>query len=100
MPKQPNRYQQMERYMCMTLALDLALFILYLVCAGSGIIWLKAICAILTILISGLCLVFLYLTKELLRERSLWMSVSAAAIALCVIFSLILNFPSPNPLIS
>lgn len=97
MSKQPNRYQQMERYMCMTLALDLVLFVVYLISAGSGIVWMKVICAILAILISGLCLAFLYLTNELLRERSLWMTVSAAAIAICTIFSLILNFPSPNP---
>jgi len=27
----------------------------------------------------------------------LWMSVSAAAVVLCLLFSLILNMPSPNP---
>lgn len=97
MKKDQSRYKQMERYMCCTLAADLLIFIAYLIAAGNGIVWLKVIFAILTILVSCLCLVFLYLSKELLRPRSLWMSVSSAAILICLLFSLILNFPSPNP---
>ena len=97
MENQKTRYQKMQLKMCAALALDLILFIVYLIVAGNGIIWLKVIIAILAILLSLLCLAFLYLTKELLRQRSLWMSVMAAAIAICLLFSLILNFPSPNP---
>ena len=82
----------------MTYALiaDAVLFVLYLICAGSGIIWLKVILAILAIALSGLCLFFLYSTRELLRQRSLWMSACAAAVLICTLASLILNFPSPN----
>lgn len=97
MAKRRNRYKEMERYMGFALAGDLLLFIAFLIASGCGITWLKVIFSILAIILSGLCLVYLYLTKELLRERSLWMSVSAAAIVICIIFSLILNFPSPNP---
>lgn len=92
-----SRYKEMERYMCCALAGDLVIFIAYLIAAGNGIIWLKVIFAILAILVSCLCLAFLYLSKELLRQRSLWMSVSAAAILICLLFSLVMNFPSPNP---
>lgn len=92
-----TRLQKMQLCMCGALALDLFLFIIYLIAAGNGIIWLKVIIAILTILLSLLCLGFLYLSQEILRPRSLWMSVTAAAIAICLLFSLILNFPSPNP---
>jgi len=95
--RQANRYSQMERYMSCALILDLVLFIAYLIAAGNGIIWLKAILFILTIALSLLCLAYLYLTKELLKQRSFWMSVCAGAIAICLLFSLILNFPSPSP---
>lgn len=91
-----KRYRQMEQYMTYALLADLLLFILFLITAGNGIIWLKVILAILTIALSGLCLTYLYLTKELLRQRSFWMSVGAAAIILCLLFSLILNYPSPH----
>ncbi len=92
-----NRYKEMERYMTYTLIADFCVFILYLIASGFGIIWLKVITAIIAISVSGLCLCFLYMTKELLRSRSLWMSVSAAAIVICLLFSLVLNIPSPNP---
>lgn len=97
MGRQDNRYNQMERYMSFALIIDLILFIAFLIAAGNGIIWLKVILCILTLILSLLCLAYLYLTKELLRQRSLWMSVCAAAIAICLLFSLILNFPSPSP---
>ena len=90
-------YKKMERYMTYTLIADAAVFVIYLFAAGAGVIWLKAITAIVAILASGLCLGYLYLTEELLRRRSLWMTVAGAAILLCVLVSLILNFPSPAP---
>ena len=91
-----KRYQQMERYMTYALLTDLLLFILFLITAGNGIIWLKVILAILVISLSGLCLAYLYFSRELLRQRSFWMSVSAAAILVCLLFSLVLNYPSPH----
>jgi len=97
MQNKRSRYQEMERYMTYTLIADLFIFIIYLIAAGTGIIWLKVVTAIMAILVSALCLTFLYLTRELLRNRSLWMSISAAAIIICLLFSLILNIPSPNP---
>lgn len=97
MAKRRNRYKEMERYMTFALIADAALLLLYLIFAGLGVVWLKVILAILAIVLSCLCLVFLFLSKELLRQRSLWMSVGAAAVLVCILFSLILNFPSPNP---
>ena len=86
-----NRYKEMERYMTYVLLTDLALFLLYL--CFSWIIWLKVILAVVIVLISGLCIAFLYLTKELFKHRSLWMGTAAASILVCLFFSLILNFP-------
>ena len=97
MPERKNRYAQMERFMTRVLLGDLAVFVLYLISAGFGIIWLKVITAIIAILVSGLSLAYLFLTQELLKKRSLWMSVSSGAILICLLVSLILNFPSPNP---
>lgn len=96
MAQKPNRYKEMERYMTYALCLDAVLFLLYLIVAGNGIIWLKVILTLLCLALSGALLWFLYTTKELLRQRSLWITVGAAAIAVCLLFSLLLNFPSPN----
>lgn len=96
MTQKASRYKTMERYMTIALCLDAVLFILYMIVAGNGIIWLKVILSLLCFVISGALLWFLYKTKELLRQRSLWITTGAAAIVVCLFFSLILNFPSPN----
>ena len=96
MANKPSRYKIIERYMTYALCIDAVLFILYMIAAGNGIIWLKVILTLLCFAISGALLWFLYTTKELFRQRSLWITTGAAAIIVCVFFSLILNFPSPN----
>lgn len=88
-----NRYKQMEQYMTYALILNTIIFALYLLFAGLGIVWLKIIFSILVILLSVLCLACLFITRELLRKRSLWMSVGAAALIVCTVFSLLLNYP-------
>ena len=93
-----SRYKQMELYVACTLLIDLVFFIIYLIAAGNGVIWLKATAAVFAFLVSALCLAFLYMNKEIYRQRSLWMSAGALAILVCTLFSLILRFPSPNPL--
>lgn len=97
MGNQNNRYKEMERYMVYALIADLLLFIFYLIAAGNGIIWLKVLLTVFAFLLSGGCLAFLYLTRELLRPRSLWMTATAGSIFVCILFSLILNFPAPAP---
>lgn len=96
MAKKRNRYKEMERYMTYALCTDTALFILYLLFAGLGVTWLKIILSILCLLLSVLMLGFLFITRELLKPRSLWLSAGAAAILICLLFSLLLKFPSPN----
>lgn len=90
-----SRYKQMQSYVSYALLIGLGLFILYLITAGAGIIWLKVVLSILTFLICLCILAFLYLCGELLRKRSLWMSTAAAAIFICTLASLVLNYPSP-----
>ena len=96
MPNNLSRYQLMEQYMTYALLADAALFVIYLVIAALGVIWLKIVLAVLACLLSVVCLAYLFLTKELLRKRSLWMSAAAAAVLVCTIISLILNFPAPK----
>ena len=96
MAMKPNQYKVFERFMTIVLCTDVAAFVLYMIIAGQGIIWLKVILALACLGLSGYILWVLYNAKELLRQRSLWMTVGAAAIAFCLFMSLILNFPSPN----
>jgi hypothetical protein len=97
MNKRNNRYKQMEMKMSCVLLAELIFFIIFLFASGFGVIWLKVIMSIITIITSVLCLGFLFLSQELLRRRSLWMTAAAAAFLLCTIFSLILGYPSPAP---
>lgn len=90
------KYRQLQQYLTYGIIAAAVMFVLYLVFAGIGIIWLKVVTAVLAILLSFACLALLYLRKELLRPRSLWITAAAAAIIVCLLFSLVLNFPSPN----
>ena len=95
MASKNSRYQQLEKYVTFMLIAGLVLFIAYLFAAGAGVIWLKVILTIFALFISGLCLYMLWASKELFKPRSLWMTVGAISIAVCLIASLLLNFPSP-----
>ena len=97
MENNKNRYANMERKMTLILTGLIALFIIFLIASGNGIIWLKVVTGIVAILAGLLCLLFLYLSGELLRQRSLWISTAFAGIVLCTLFSIILNFPCPKP---
>ena len=95
MAERSNRYQEMDRTMTMVIigtALD---FLVFLICSGAGILWLKVITAILAIVVPVLCLGLLYLSQELLRQRSLWLTTGFGSIFVCTIVSLICNFPCP-----
>ena len=96
MERTPNRYKEMERYMTIGLCSDTLIFFFYLLAAGNGVIWLKILLSLFGFGLSGLILWVLYTSHELTRQRSLWITTGAAAIAVCLLFSLILNFPSPN----
>ena len=88
-----NRYREMESLMTKIILGDVLMFILYLVSAGLGWSVLKVITAIIAIIGSLLALGFLFMSGELLKKRSLWMSAAFAAIFLCTVVSLICNFP-------
>ncbi len=96
MAKKNSRYKKLEAIMTIILGVDALIFIAYLVFAALGMIALKVITAVFCGLISGLALYYLYMTKEFLRKRSMWMTLAAACIILCLLVSLVLNFPAPR----
>lgn len=91
-----NRYRELEKKVTLMIAADVAVFVLYLLVAGAGVVALKVITAIVAIIVSLLALGFLFMSGELLKKRSLWMSVAFASVLLCTIVSLICNFPAPK----
>ena len=95
-----KRFKENERILAYALIADAAIFLLYLLMAGLGVVWFKWVLAIAAILLSGAGLAVQYLTGELLRHRSLYLSTGFAAIIVVILFSLLLNYPSPNELVS
>ena len=92
-----NRYREMESKMTLVLLSTAVFFILYLVCASFGLSVLKYILAVVSILASAACLVWLYLTGEFKRRRSLWMVTFFICVVICVVVSLLLGYPAPAP---
>ena len=93
MAKRTNRYRQFDFIMTRVVIGDVFLFLVYLLSAAMGIGFLKGLTAFVTIVGSAACLGYLYLSKELLKKRSLWMTMSFGAIALLTIVSLLCKVP-------
>lgn len=90
-----SSYRFFEQFMTIMLFVGLAFFLLYLFMAGFGLVVLKIIFAIVTILLSGVCLFTLYTSKELLKQRSLWLTAAFCSLILCTLVSLLCNYPAP-----
>ncbi len=88
-----NRYKKMEQLMTRLLILTAILFVLYLITAAANILWLEILSAIAVILISAAGLGILYMSKELLKQRSLWLTTGFFGLLICVICSIVLAFP-------
>ena len=88
-----NRYKEMERTMTKALLADGAAFLIYLIAAGNGVTWLKVVTAICAIVVSLGALALLFLSRELLKKRSLWLSTGFFSVFMCVLASLILAYP-------
>lgn len=91
-----NRFSELESKMTRILLLNAAVFVMYLIFSGFGIVAMKVISFIVSILVSLLCLGYLYMCGEIRKRRSLWMLVASAGLFLCTLVSLICNFPSPK----
>ena len=88
-----DRYHQFERAMTAALFCNTLVFILYLIAAAAGILWLKALLAVLSLLIPVFGLVILRISRELTKPRSLWLGCGFFAIAACTLASVILAYP-------
>lgn len=86
-------YKEFDKTMTLLIIGAAAAFVLFLICGAIGIAWLRIITAITAIGLSVYCLVQLYLTKEWLKQRSLWLTTGFGGILLCTLVSLIANFP-------
>ena len=89
------RYTTIEKYLTYTLLADTAVFALYLLFAGMGLVALKVITTIIAIATSGLSLGYMYLIGETKKRRSRWLVLGFVCILLCLFVSLILNYPAP-----
>ena len=89
-----NRYKQFELKMTLLIILNALLLLSFLVVAALGITWLKIVLAVLCGLLAATELGFLYLNQEIGKPRSLWMTVSAVCILICMTVSLVLNYPN------
>ena len=96
MAQRKTRFRDFERYIILCLSIATVLFIAFLSAAGAGNLGLKIFLAILVVAVCGYCLWLLYKKRELLRKRSLWLSVWAICMIICILASVILNYPSPN----
>ena len=92
------RYKTIEKYLTYTLLADTAVFALFLVFSGMGLVALKVITALLSIVASGLSLAYLYMIGETKKRRSRWIVLGFLGILLCLFVSLILKYPAPAAL--
>ena len=93
MAKRNNRYRNFDKLMTKVVIGDVFVFLVYLLSAFAGVGFLKVTAALIAILGSALCIGYLYLTKEWLKKRSLWMTLSFASVILCTLVSLICKVP-------
>ena len=95
MDRRKARFKRMESFITLALCADVIIFVAYLIFAGKGIIAWKIASAIACIAVAGVVLYQLFMSRELLRRRSIWMTLAAGCLILCVLLSLLLNFPTP-----
>ena len=93
MGKKRTSYKVFDQKMTLLILATTAVFLVYLISCIVPVLWLKVVTAIVAILTCGLSLAWLYLTKEILRQRSLWLTTGFGGILICVLVSLITGFP-------
>lgn len=90
-----KRYKEIEQLLTAILIADVVIFALYLLFAGLGVTAMKVLTAIIAIVISGLSLAFLHMCGEFRKRRSRWLVLGYACTVICLVVSLVLNYPSP-----
>ena len=95
MEQKNTRYKDLELFLTILVVAMLALFIFYLVMAAGGKTVLQIIAAVMIGAVAAFCLWLLVKTRELLRQRSIWISLSFACCALVTLVSLLAGYPGP-----
>ena len=92
--RQKNTFRTLERMLTRVIFGTRALFLLMLICAATGIGWLKWMLAITVILVSGMGTALLVLKQEHRKRRSWWMLASFVGLLACTLVSLIAGYPA------
>lgn len=92
--KRPG-FRQLERILAMVIVGLAALFVLMLIVAAFGIIWLKIVLGLVIMAVSGLGCALLVLMREYRRKRSWWLLSAFGSLLLCTLVSLIVGYPAP-----
>ena len=92
--RQQNTFRTLERMLTRVIFGTLALFLLMLVSAATGIGWLKWILAITVILVSAVGTALLVMKQEHRKRRSWWMLASFVGLLACTLVSLIAGYPA------
>ncbi len=84
-----DRYHIYSRRVSGLLLADTAFFILFLFTGG----WVEILLGVAALLLGIAGLALQVLTRELLRQRSLWLSCGFFGVIICTLVSMILNYP-------
>lgn len=95
MDSNKRNFKDLEMFLTILIVTMLVLFIFYLIMAGNGHTVLKFLSAILIFCVSGFGLWLLYGSKELLRQRSIWMTLSFLSGIICTLVSILTAYPGP-----
>ena len=88
-----RQYKDLEMFLTILIIAMLILFIFYMIMAVTSQGILKIIAAVLLFSVCGFGLWLLYRSKEILRQRSIWMTLSFISGALCTLVSLLAGYP-------
>lgn len=95
MEQKNNRFRDLEQFLTILIFAMTAIFIFYLFMAGSGMAVLKVIAVVLIAAIAAFGLWLLVKSRELLRQRSIWMTLSFVCCLICTLVSLLTGYPGP-----
>ena len=95
MEQKNTRYKDLELFLTILVVAMLAMFIFYLVMAAGGKTVLQIIAAVMVGSIAAFGLWLLVKSKELLRQRSIWITLSFLCCTLVTIVSLLAGYPGP-----
>ena len=95
MEQKNTRYKDLEQFLTILVVAMLCLFIFYLFMASGGKTVLQIIAAVMIGAIAAFGLWLLVKSRELLRQRSIWMTLSFICCTLVTIVSLLAGYPGP-----